>query len=235
MQGVFNADGADDDDDADSDDDDSESDSDDDVDDEIDPGIHAQHVHHLENHASAATQRHLSDKNPDAAQSLVRAYPPPLSAANPPVEHTRPGKLPKISKIRRVAVSASPPPTPPTSQLSQDSTDSDEFGFQPRWTTGVAAPGDSQHSVYNSLPRVRSITEIHEENTLADEDFEPDPLEQDFMELLWKHETPARSIEGHPPNTVGRLERDTGIPSAAVQTPRTDSLPRGPEEGRRGN
>jgi hypothetical protein len=219
MQGVFNADGADDDDDADSDDDDSESDSDDEVDDKIDRGNHFQRVHHLEDHASATTLRQPSYEHSNAAQSSVGAYPSPLSALDPLAADARRGKLPKISKPRRVAASASPPPTPPTSQLSQDSTRPDEYEFQ--------------HSVHNSLPPVKSIAQILEEDTVVDEYFEPDPLEQDFMELLWKHETPARSIEGCRPDTVGRLERDTAIPSAAVHKPRTDHAARGLEQGRR--
>jgi hypothetical protein len=66
----------------------------------------------------------------------------------------------------------------------------------------------------------------------VDEDFEPDSLEQDFMELLWKHETPARSIEDRRPNTREQLERDTGTPPAAVQTPMIDAVARGLQEGR---
>jgi hypothetical protein len=211
MQGVFNADGADDDDDAESDDDDSESDSDDEVDDEIDRGNHFQRVHHLEDHASATTLRQPSYEHSNAAQSSVGAYPSPLSALDPPAADARRGKLPKILKPRRVAASAS--------QLSQDSTRPDEYEFQ--------------HSVHNSLPPVKSIAQILEEDTVVDEDFEPDSLEQDFMGLLWKHETPARSIEGHQPETVGRFEREPEIPSAAVLTPRTDAVALGLEEARR--
>jgi hypothetical protein len=233
MQGVFDAYGVDHDG-PDSDDSDSDSDSDDEVDDGIDPGNHAQHPHHLETHAPAATLRQPSYEHPNAALPSTKAYPSPLSATHPPAEHAVRGKLPKISKARRVAASASPPPTPPTSQLSQNSTRPDEFGFQLKEATGAAALGDSQHSVDDLWTRIKSIAEILEEDAPVDEGFLPDPLEQDLMELLWKHETPARSIEDRRPNTGERFERDTEIPPAAVQAPRTDAAAPSLEQDRHG-
>ena len=233
MQGVFEAYGADPEDEADSDDSESESDSDDEVDDEVVHCDPAPHFHHLETHALAGTLRQPGYKHLHAALPSVRAYPSPLGATNLPAEHAARGKLPKILKTRRVSPSASPPPTPPTSQLTQDSTDPDEFEFQPTKAAGVIARGYPRHSVDDPWPQVRTIAEILEENARVDEDFEPDSLEQDFMELLWKHETPARSVEDRRPNIMEQLERDTGTPPAAVQTPMVDAIARGLEEGRR--
>jgi hypothetical protein len=228
---VFDVDDAVRNDDADSDDDDSESDSDDEADDEADPDKDARPFDRLAVYASAATLRGQSYELSNAAISSAEAYPSPLSATDPPAAHAGRGKLPKISKTRRVAASASPPPTPPTSQLPQNSTHPEDFGFQPN---GAAALGNSQHSVDNSWPHVKSITEILEEDTPVDEEFLPDPLEQDFMELLWTHETPALSIEDRRPNTEGRLERNSRVTSVVAQPPRIDAAARG-LEGRRGN
>jgi hypothetical protein len=225
---VFDADDGLHDDEADSDDDDSDSDSDDEADIEADPDKDTRSFDPLAIYASAATLREQSYEPPNVALTSTEAYPSPLSATDPLAAHARRGKLPKISKPRRVTASASPPPTPPTSQLPQNSTDLDELGFQPN---GIAALGDSQHSVDNLWPQVKSIAEILEENPIVDEEVLPDPLEQDFMELLWKHETPALSIEGRRPNTEGRFERNSRIPSVVVQ----DAAARGLEEGRRGN
>jgi hypothetical protein len=224
---VFDADDAVNDDEADSDDEDSDSDSDDEADDEADPDKDARFFDHLAVYASAVTQREQSYEVPSA-----EAYPSPLSATDLQATHAGRGKLPKISKTRRVVASASPPPTPPTSQLPQNSTHPDEFGFQPN---GVAALGNSQHSVDNPWPHVKSITEILEEDTPVDEEFLPDPLGQDFMELLCNHETPALSIEDRRPNTEGRAERNSRVPSPVARPPRTDAAARGLEEGRRGN
>jgi hypothetical protein len=143
---VFDADDGLHDDEADSDDDDSDSDSDDEADIEADPDKDTRSFDPLAIYASAATLREQSYEPPNVALTSTEAYPSPLSATDPLAAHARRGKLPKISKPRRVTASASPPPTPPTSQLPQNSTDLDELGFQPN---GIAALGDSQHSVDN--------------------------------------------------------------------------------------
>jgi hypothetical protein len=237
VQGIFYADiTANDDDDVDDDEDDdsdSDADSDDEHDDEVDPDKDSEPSNHLVVYASAETQQEQSYEYSNAALSSAEAYPSPLSANDHPAAHACRGKLPKISKPRRVAASVSPPPTPLTSQLPQDSTDLDEFAFQPKEAAGVAALGDSHHSVGNFWPRVKSIAEILEETPTVDEDFLPDSLEEDFMELLWRHETPAPYTEGRRPNTGDRIERNSIVPSAGAQP--TDAAVRGLEDGRRGN
>jgi len=221
-------------------DDDTDTDSDTDSNSEVEPDRDAEPPDHPAAYAAPETRHGTGCRGPETTVSLIpaEAYPSPLSATDLPAVDTCRGKLrriPKAYSAPRVAASASPSQMPPTTQNSQGSTGSNQSQFQLDVLTRATASGHAQNTDSDHLPRVKSFAEIQEENTPVVEDFSPHPLEQDFMELWWKHETPARPDEDYEANTGEPLERNNRIPTAEPQLSTTAFVAHSLEEGRRRN
>ena len=222
-------------------DDGDDSDEDDDEDHPSEVGNTPQHSHAS---ASAIVAQIPSRSDTKATSSSAAAYPSPSNTTDPPATHARVRKLPKISKTPktpRVATSPSVPPTPSTTQPSQgtadsaDSADSDELGLQPKNVTGARVFGRSLHSGSDARYHNESPVELLDNNAPVDDDYPPEPIEEDTMNLLWKHETPVRSIEDRQSMIGTRLSRANGVLPSVTGTFEADPAARGLGGGRHGS
>ena len=231
-QGMFDADDPEDGDHGESDADDSDSDSDSDS--EVDLGWPAMPLNRLAVPDSADKQQEPSSERLNAALSSTKAYPSPSNATTPPAAHARRGKLPKVSKTPRAA-RAVDSTDPPATTISQNSAEPDQLEPQPKDVTGIAEVGHPQRGDGEPGTHVKSFAAILADDTFVNDEFPPEPIEEDVMELLWKHITPSMSTEDSHPRIGVRLGRANRNPPALAQTIEADAVPCGLEDSRLGD